>query len=397
LRGAERRGNLDFLAGYELRDCFASLATTYFLTFFTISSLSMADIADHSQTLVDLKGLTPQEIEEFCFRHLGQKPGQGTRVAIQLFRKRFEDFDAMADLNRPFRERLKRHCMISRLAAEQRVASEDTTEKFLYRLGDGNAIEGVLIPGPGGRLTLCVSSQVGCASGCGFCRTGETGLVRNLTAAEMVNQVFVARQIAGVAITNIVLMGTGEPLSNYDAVRSFVQIMTDRNGMGLSNRKVTISTCGLATAIERMADDREMDASLAVSLNAATDAVRDRIMPVNKTFPLARLMDALHYYCAATANTVTIEYALFKGINDSDQDAARLMELLSGLPCMINVLMFNPFPNAAFERPDEERVYAFRNILLNSGFVAVVRNSRGRDINAACGQLRAASSAAEGR
>ncbi len=341
--------------------------------------------------LVDLKGLTPQEIEHFCVEHLGQKHGQGTRVAVWLYRRKAEDIDSMDDLNRPFREELKRHCRISRLEIEQRSASEDGTEKLLYRLEDGNAIEGVLIPGPG-RLTLCVSTQVGCASGCAFCRTGTSGLVRNLTPAEIVNQVFAAQKIATLPITNIVLMGMGEPLANYDAVKSFVQIMTDRNGMGFSNRKVTISTCGLAPAIERMADDPDMDASLAVSLNATTDELRDRIMPVNRTYPLARLVRALHYYCKVTANTVTIEYALFKGLNYSDEDASRLMALLSGLPCMINVLSFNPFPGAAFERPDEERVYEFRNILLKHGFVAVVRSSRGRDIDAACGQLRATSS-----
>jgi 23S rRNA (adenine2503-C2)-methyltransferase len=340
---------------------------------------------------IDIKGLTPHEIELFCFRHLGQKPGQGTRVAIQLFRKRVEDFDSMAELNRPLREQLKHQCAITQLAVEQCLTSGDGTKKLLYRLDDGNAVEGVLIPGPG-RLTLCVSSQVGCASGCGFCRTGKTGLVRNLSPAEIVNQVFAAQTESAKPVTNIVLMGTGEPLANYEAVRSFVQIATDRNGMGFSNRKVTVSTCGLAPAIERMADDPDMDASLAVSLNATTDEVRDRIMPVNRAYPLARLMQALHYYCTATANTVTVEYALFKGLNDADNDAARLMDLLSGLPCMINVLAFNPFPGAPFERPDEERVYAFRNILLNHGFVAVVRNSRGADINAACGQLRAASS-----
>ncbi len=346
---------------------------------------------DHNQPRIDLKGLTPQEIEQFCFRHLGQKPGQGTRVAIWLYRKRAEDFDAMVDLNRPLRAQLKSHCRISLLEIQQRIASEDATEKLLYRLEDGNTIEGVLIPGPGGRLTLCVSSQVGCASGCGFCRTGESGLVRNLTSAEIVNQVLAARKLAGTTITNIVLMGTGEPLSNYEAVRSFVQIVTDRSGMGFSNKKVTVSTCGLAAAIERMADDPELDASLAVSLNATTDELRDRIMPVNKTYPIARLLHALHYYCAVTANTVTIEYALMRGLNDSDKDAARLMELLSGLPCMINILAFNPFPGAVFVQPEEKRVYEFRNILLNNGFVAVVRNSRGKDINAACGQLRAAS------
>ncbi len=346
---------------------------------------------DNPAPAIDLKGMTPIEIEEFCFRHLGQRPGQGSRVAVWLFRKKVEDFDQMEDLNRPLREQLKKQCAISQIAIEQRTRSEDGTVKMLYRLADGNAVEGVLIPGPN-RLTLCVSTQVGCASGCGFCRTGESGLVRNLTAAEIVNQVFAAGRNAGSPVTNIVLMGTGEPLANYEAVKSFVQIVTDRNGMGFSNRKVTISTCGLAPAIERMAQDADMDASLAVSLNATTDDLRDRLMPVNRTYPIARLMQALHYYCATTANTVTIEYALFKDVNDTDADAVRLMGLLSGLPCMINILAFNPFPGASLERPDEKRVYEFRNILLHHGFVAVVRNSRGGDINAACGQLRAAGS-----
>jgi 23S rRNA (adenine2503-C2)-methyltransferase len=294
----------------------------------------------------------------------------------------------MTDLNRPFREQLKHHCRISQITTEQQSTSEDGTVKLLYRLVDGNTVEGVLIPGPG-RLALCVSTQVGCASGCQFCRTGGPGLVRNLTAAEIVNQVFVAQKIAPGPITNIVLMGTGEPLSNYDAVRTFVQQTTDRYGMGFSNRKVTISTCGLVPAIERMANDADMDVSLAVSLNATQDILRDIMMPVNKAYPLKRLIQALHDYCRKTGRTITIEYVLLRGVNDTDEDAGRLMKLLKGLPCMINVLMFNPFPGAPFQRPDEERVYAFRTLLLNHGFVAVVRNSRGKDINAACGQLRA--------
>ena len=346
-------------------------------------------IGDNEHSAVDVRGLTPAEIEEFCFRHLGQRPGQGARVSAWLFRKRAGDFDQMEDLNRPLREQLKRQCRITELTIEERARSMDGTEKLLYRLADGNIVEGVLIPGPS-RLTLCVSTQVGCASGCGFCRTGGSGLVRNLAVSEMVNQVMAAANGTVAPITNIVLMGTGEPLANYEAVRSFVQIMTDRNGMAFSNRKVTISTCGLAPAIERMADDPDMDASLAVSLNATTDEVRSRLMPVNGTYPIGRLLQALHYYCTSTANTVTIEYALFRGLNDTDADAGRLMELLSGLPCMINVLAFNPFPGATLERPDEKRIYEFRNILLRHGFVAVVRNSRGSDINAACGQLRAA-------
>jgi 23S rRNA (adenine2503-C2)-methyltransferase len=340
---------------------------------------------------IDLKNLTPTEIERFCAKELGQKPGQGFRVAVWLFRRKAEDFDAMADLNRPFRERLKARCALSSLAVEKSTASEDGTEKLLYRLADGNSVEGVLIPGPG-RLTLCVSAQVGCASGCGFCLTGSGGFVRNLSTAEIVNQVFAAGQhAAGKAITNIVLMGTGEPLSNYDAVKKFVETATDRFGMGYSGKKVTISTCGLAPMIETLAEDG-VDASLAVSLNATTDEVRDRIMPVNKAYPIARLLQALRSYCGKTGKTVTVEYVLFKGLNDSFEDANRLKDLLAGLPCMINLLMFNPFPGCAFERPDEAQVYTFRDILLNHGCVTVVRNSRGRDIHAACGQLRASTS-----
>jgi 23S rRNA (adenine2503-C2)-methyltransferase len=336
----------------------------------------------------DLKGLTPQEIDRFCTNDLGQKPGQGLRVAVRLYRKRLESIDAMTDLNRPLRELLKSRCTITTLAVERSEASEDGTAKLLYRLNDGNSVEGVLIPGPD-RLTLCVSTQVGCASGCGFCLTGSGGLIRNLTTAELVNQFFAASRHAGSqSITNIVLMGTGEPLSNYDAVKKFVETAIDRHGFGFSPKKVTLSTCGLAPMIERLADDG-VEVSLAVSLNATTDTLRDRIMPVNKAYPIGRLMKALRYYRERTGRTVTIEYVLFKGMNDADEDAARLGELLRGIPCMINILMFNPFPGSAFERPDEERVYAFRNLLLRNGYVAVVRNSMGKDISAACGQLRA--------
>lgn len=336
---------------------------------------------------IDLKELTPNEMDRFCADELGRKPGQGLRVAVWLFRKRVEDFDAMADLNRPFREQLKAQCAISTLTVEQASVSEDDTEKLLYRLDDKNTIEGVLIPGPG-RLTLCVSTQVGCASGCGFCLTGSGGFIRNLSAAEIVNQVYAALKHAGIKpVTNIVLMGTGEPLSNYNAVKKFVEIATARHGMGYSGRKITVSTCGLAPMIEKLAGDN-VDASLAVSLNATTDEVRDRIMPVNKAYPIARLLRALRSYCEKTGRTVTIEYVLFKGMNDSFEDANRLKNLLEGLPCMINLLMFNPYPGSTFERPDEKRVYTFRDILLNHGLVTVVRNSRGRDIHAACGQLR---------
>jgi 23S rRNA (adenine2503-C2)-methyltransferase len=344
-------------------------------------------------TRIDLKGITPRELDRFCIDNLGQRPGQGTRVAVWLYRRKVEEFDAMADLNRAFREQLKHHATISTLALTKRSASGDGTEKLLYGLDDGNAVEGVLIPGPGGRFTLCVSSQVGCASGCGFCLTGSGGLVRNLAVPEIVNQVFAAQKHAGSrTISNIVLMGTGEPLANYDAVRTFIEIATDRDGMGFSPRKVTLSTCGLAPMIEKLAADG-VDVSLAISLNATTDDVRDRIMPVNKTYPIERLLQSLRRYCVATGRTVTIEYVLFKDVNDSNDDVRRLMDLLRDLPCMINILLFNPFPGCSFDRPEEQRAFVIRDMLVSNGFVTVVRNSRGRDINAACGQLRAATSA----
>jgi len=348
----------------------------------------MDTMMTRADTMTDLKGLTPKEIERFCADELGQKAGQGLRVAVQLYRKRRESIDAMTDLNRPLREMLMSRCMITTLAVDCSETAEDGTMKLLYRLHDSKTIEGVLIPGPG-RLTLCLSTQVGCASGCGFCLTGSGGLVRNLSSAEIVNQFFAAGAFArSRPITNIVLMGTGEPLSNYEAVKKFVETAVDRHGLGFSPKKVTLSTCGIVPMIEQLADD-EVEVSLAVSLNATTDTVRERIMPVNKTYPIERLMQAMRYYGERTGRSVTIEYVLFRGINDSDEDAARLGGLLKGLPCMINLLLFNPFPGGSYERPDEERVYAFRNLLLRSGHVAVVRNSMGRDIAAACGQLRA--------
>ena len=343
--------------------------------------------------LQDLRNMTPMEIDRFCVEALGQRPGQGLRVAAWLYRKQAESIDAMADINRPFREALKSRCTMTTLPIERSEAAADGTRKLLYRLSDGNSIEGVLIP-VAGRLTLCVSTQVGCASGCAFCLTGSGGFVRNLTVAEMVNQV-VATSIPreGRPISNIVLMGTGEPLGNYDAVRSFVGILTDRHGMGYAPKKITISTSGLASAIEQLADD-DVDASLAVSLNATTNEVRSRIMPVNRAWPIERLLQALRYYTARTGRTVTIEYVLLRGVNDSNEDAQRLVSLTDGLSCMINLLLFNPYSGSTFGRPAEERLSAFRDILVSERRIAVVRKSKGRDISAACGQLRAAGIAA---
>jgi 23S rRNA (adenine2503-C2)-methyltransferase len=343
---------------------------------------------DAMKRLIDLKGMTPREIERFCRDALRQREGQGLRIAVSLFRKRRESIDGMEDINRAFRSQVKECCWVSSTAVEKIEDSADGTRKLLYRLDDGNIVEGVLIPGPD-RMTLCVSTQVGCASGCSFCLTGNGGFLRNLTRSEIVNQVFAAERTAGKPVANIVLMGSGEPLNNYDAVRGFIEIATGRHGMGFSPKKVTISTCGVAPMIERLADDR-VAASLAVSLNAVTDEVRNRIMPLNRTWPLERVLRSLRYYTERSGKHVTVEYVLFRGVNDADEDAKRLCELLEGLPCMVNLLLFNPFLGSSFERPDDERVSAFRDILVRGNLVTIVRRSRGRDISAACGQLKAA-------
>ncbi|MDH4163157.1 MAG: 23S rRNA (adenine(2503)-C(2))-methyltransferase RlmN [Nitrospirota bacterium] len=341
----------------------------------------------------DLKDLTPAEIEQYCSLTLGLRPGAGSRTAALLYRHRIEDLGSMTSLSRRIREVLTPSCTISRIVVERIEESSDGTRKLLYRLHDGNAVEGVLIPGRD-RLTLCISTQVGCASGCLFCLTGGAGLVRNLSHAEIVNQVFAATALAGPdRISNLVLMGTGEPLSNYDRVRRFITTATDHSGLAFSTKRVTISTCGLAPMIERLADD-DVPASLAVSLNATTDEVRDRIMPVNKVYPIEQLIGSLRYYAAKSGRTVTIEYVLFKGVNDSLEDAHRLIRLLKDLPSMVNLLLFNPFPGAPFDRPDAESVAVFRDVLVRNKIIVVVRRSRGRDISAACGQLRARQQAA---
>lgn len=340
---------------------------------------------------IDLKGLTPAEIDRFCTIELGQRPGQGLRAAKLLFRERIEYFEAMSRLSRNFIAALKKQTKISTLPVEKEENSADGTKKLLYGLKDGNFVEGVLIPGPN-RLTLCISTQVGCASGCAFCLTGASGFVRNLYAAEIVNQVFAAEHQAGNRIDNIVLMGIGEPLANYEAVKTFAIIAADRYGFGFSPKKVTISTCGMVPGIERLAEEK-VPASLAVSLNAATDDIRNTLMPVNRTWPILRLLSALKTYTDKTGKTVTIEYILIKNINDSTKDAERLADLLEGLPCMVNLLLFNPYPGSAYARPDDERASFFRDMLVRRDIVTVVRRSRGRDISAACGQLRATKSA----
>lgn len=327
------------------------------------------------------------DLVQLCLR-AEVKPVHADRLNAWIFRRGVTDLHAIPELPQRLRDYLRTHVRPLRPECLASREAEDGTRKLLLRMLDGSAIETVLIPGRG-RLTQCVSTQVGCALGCTFCLTATGGLIRNLSAAEMVAQVMVAREASKREVRNLVLMGMGEPLHNYDEVARFVRIVTDPMGFAFSPRRVTISTSGLVPGIDRMIED-DLPCNLALSLNATTDAVRTAIMPVNARYPIAELVRAVRDYLGArSGRRVLIEYVLIRGVNDSADDASRLCGLLDGLGCTVNLLPFNPFPGSGYARPDEATVSAFRGRLLEAGLVAVIREPKGEEISAACGQLQA--------
>ncbi|MDQ6981417.1 MAG: 23S rRNA (adenine(2503)-C(2))-methyltransferase RlmN [Mariprofundus sp.] len=333
-----------------------------------------------------LNGLTYDQLVELC--HLaGAKPVHADHLMASIFRRYNPDIDAITELPNVLRNYLAEHTCIFEPDCTASQQAADGTQKLLLKMPDGKEVETVLIQASG-RLTQCISSQVGCAVGCTFCLTATAGLTRNLTAAEMAAEVFAGQRISGRKVRNLVLMGMGEPLHNYNEVAHFVRIVTDPKGMAFSPNRVTLSTSGLVPAMYRMIED-ELPCNLAVSLNATTDEVRNRIMPINRKYPIAMLMQTVRDYIAARGNKrVLIEYVMLAGINDSPDDATRLCELLDGLDCTVNLLPFNPFDGTEFERPGDDIVSAFRAVLVKADKVVVVRESRGREISAACGQLK---------
>jgi 23S rRNA (adenine2503-C2)-methyltransferase len=268
--------------------------------------------------------------------------------------------------------------------------SKDGTRKFLFALEDGHTIESVLIPDED-RQTLCISSQVGCQQACRFCLTGSKGFIRDLKAYEIVDQVLeiscILHQEKKRRITNIVLMGMGEPLANFDEVLKALPVIASDKGLGFATRRVTVSTSGLVPEIDKLGRSG-VKVNLAISLNATTDEVRDRIMPVNRRYPLKELLAACRRYPLEPRRRITFEYVLLQGVNDTVEDAQRLARLLRGIKCKVNLIPFNPFPGSVFNRPDDATVLRFQKILLDRHYITPVRESRGRDISAACGQLR---------
>ena len=325
------------------------------------------------------------------FAGRGEKPFRASQVLRWLHRFGESDFDAMTDIAKGLREKLRSEAVVVPPTVLSDRLSGDGTRKFLFDVGGGNIVESVFIPEED-RGTLCVSTQAGCALDCAFCSTGKQGFSRNLTVAEIIGQLWQANRALGAdpkgdrIISNVVLMGMGEPLANYDHTVTALRLMLDDHAYGLSRRRVTVSTSGLVPAMDRLRE--ECPVALAVSLHAPSDALRDQLVPINRKYPLAELMAAcVRYLDRAPRDFVTFEYVMLDGINDSDAHARELLAITRGVSCKFNLIPFNPFPGAPFRRSSGERVRRFADILIRSGVVTTTRKTRGDDIDAACGQL----------
>ena len=337
----------------------------------------------------NLLDCSPAELEALA-ESLGAPRYRGRQLARWIFTRGVTDREAMTDLPRDFRTAVAAQASVELPEIERRTPSQDGSHKLVLRYADGARVQAVLMP-DGDRLTLCVSTQVGCGFGCAFCYTGTMGLERNLSAGEIVAQVMVARQglAPGARITHVVYMGMGEPLANYSATVKSLRLLTDPHAFGFSPRRITISTVGLVSGIERLARE-SLKVNLAISLHATSNEIRDRIMPVNRGFAIEELLAACQRFPLPFRQRMTFEYVLLDGVNDAVEDARRLVRLLKGIRGKINLIPFNDWEGSGFARPPLPRILAFQAVLLEHGLTATIRWSKGEDIGAACGQLREA-------
>ncbi|MDT8451804.1 MAG: 23S rRNA (adenine(2503)-C(2))-methyltransferase RlmN [Gammaproteobacteria bacterium] len=326
------------------------------------------------------------------FDSLGEKPFRASQILKWIHQQDVADFQQMSNISKSLREQLEHLAEVKAPEVVLDELSEDGTRKWVLKLSDGNQIETVYIP-ESDRGTLCVSSQVGCALDCSFCSTGRRGFNRNLSTAEIISQVWLATRLVnqenkqGRAVTNVVLMGMGEPLLNFDNMVKAVRIMMDDFAYGLSKRRVTVSTAGVVPAMDKLGD--VLDTRLAVSLHATNNELRDQLVPINKKYPLEELIPACHRFIEKqNARTrITFEYVMLDGVNDSDQHARELVKLLKGIPVMMNLIPFNPFEGSGYKSSSMKRIEQFSQILINADMTTVIRRTRGEDIDAACGQL----------
>jgi len=338
--------------------------------------------------MLDIKSLDRKELESWIQKK-GFEPYRGRQIWHWILKKAVSSFEQMSDLPKRLRNLLKEEAELNPLELVRVLESkEDHTKKYLFRLKDGYYIESVLIPElEKGYFTLCISSQVGCAMGCRFCLTAKQGFKRNLRTSEIVEQVVqVKRDMDEPSkLRNIVFMGMGEPLANYNALIKSIKILIDPYGMNFSHRRVTVSTCGIVPGINRLGEDCTVN--LAVSLNAAADETRSFLMPVNKRYPLKELISACRRFPLPNRRRITFEYVLIKGINDSEEDALKLAALIRGIRAKVNLIPLNPAPELEFSSPSWDQVLMFQKVLIEKNLTAIIRKSRGRDILAACGQL----------
>ncbi len=338
----------------------------------------------------DLKNLTQDELVEFV-ESLDQPAFRGRQILSWIYKPSITDFDQMTDLAKEFRKILVEHAYMSRFTDPITEISRDGAVKFGFKLNDGFIIESVLIPEED-RNTICVSSQAGCAMGCRFCVTGTMGFTRNLSRAEIVNQVCAVRDWIldhegenGKKLTNIVFMGMGEPLANLENLLGALSILTEQRGLDFSSRRVTVSTCGLVPQMLELGSQTKVN--MAISLHAADNETRSRLMPINDRYPLEELLEACKHYPQKKRQRVMFEYTLLAGINDSNETARMLATLLRDIPCKINLLSMNEAGGQQYTSPSRERVLQFQKILRDAGYTVFIRQSRGADISAACGQL----------
>jgi len=344
----------------------------------------------------NLIGLDIEELKALC-AEFGEKPFRAKQLWYWIYNQGVKDFNLMTDLSKSFRETLIANCSLARIDVSKELISFDETRKWLLKLHDNNEIETVYIPEKN-RGTLCISSQVGCTLTCKFCHTGTQTLVRNLEPQEIVAQFMHAKDAMNDwpaskesrKLTNIVMMGMGEPLFNYENVAKALKIIMNADGLGLSKRKITLSTSGVVPMMKKCGE--ELGVNLAVSLHAVNDELRDNIVPLNKKYPISELLDACLNYPALTNRTrITFEYVMLKDVNDSEEHARKLVKIIKGIPAKINLIPFNPWPGAPYECSSGNQIKKFANILEKAGYTSPVRTPRGQDIFAACGQLKSES------
>lgn len=353
-------------------------------------------IAD-ADTPINLIGMDREDMAAELAK-MGEPKFRADQLFKWIYGRGVTDFEEMTNISKPLRTRLTRRFVVARPGIVRDLASTDGTHKWLLDLGDGNEVECVHIP-ESDRGTLCVSSQVGCTLNCRFCHTGTQRLVRNLGSGEIVGQIMLARDhlrewptlerptIYERELSNLVMMGMGEPLYNFDNVAKALKIIMDDAGIAISRRRITLSTAGIVPLIRRCG--QELGVNLAVSLHATRDELRDEIVPINRKYPIAELLDACRDYPGVrNSRRITFEYVMLRGVNDSDADARELVRIIAGIPAKVNLIPFNPWPLAPYDRSTDERIEAFAEIIRNAGYPSPVRTPRGEDIMAACGQLK---------